>query len=224
MKLTVDNVSYSYRTKYQTVNAVKEVSCAFESGSFYALIGKSGSGKSTLLSMLAGLETPESGSVFIDGADLKALDVDRYRCETASVIYQNFNLFPLLTVLENVMYPMLLQKKPKADAEKRALETLERVGLGESYSRRLPAMLSGGEQQRVAIARALATDADAILADEPTGNLDGENTENIIGLLGSLAHEDGRCVVVITHDPNVAQAADSVFRMDSGRLENGEAE
>lgn len=218
MTLTLDNVSYSYRTQYQTVNAVKEVSCTLEPGLFYALVGKSGSGKTTLLSLLAGLEMPESGTVLVDGQDLKNMDVDLYRRETASVIYQNYNLFPLLTVLENVMYPMLLQKKTKEEAAKRADEVLKRVGLDESYYKRLPAMLSGGEQQRVAIARALAINADIILADEPTGNLDGENTKNIIDLLYSLAHEENCCVVVITHDQNVAEVADKVYRMDSGRL------
>lgn len=218
MKLTLENVSYSYHTKYQTVKAVKEVSCELESGMFYALIGKSGSGKSTLLSMIAGLESPESGKVLVDGRDLKEIDVDSYRRETASVIYQNFNLFPLLTVQENVMYPMFLNKKTKQEAQKRAAEVLKRVGLDEAYYKRLPAMLSGGEQQRVAIARALATDADIILADEPTGNLDKENTQNIINLLSSLSHEDNCCVVVITHDLNVAEVADKVYQMDSGML------
>ena len=218
MTITLDNVSYSYRTKYQTVNAVKEASCEFEQGLLYALVGKSGSGKTTLLSLLAGLEVPESGSVFVDGADLKGMDVDKYRRETASVIYQNYNLFPLLTVIENVMYPMLIQKKSKEEAAKRADEVLKRVGLDESYFKRLPAMLSGGEQQRVAIARALAINADIILADEPTGNLDSENTRNIIELLSELAHEENCCVVVITHDQSVAEVADKVYKMDSGVL------
>lgn len=218
MTITLDNVSYSYRTKYQTVNAVKEASCEFEQGLLYALVGKSGSGKTTLLSLLAGLEVPESGSVLVDGADLKGMDVDKYRRETASVIYQNYNLFPLLTVIENVMYPMLIQKKSKEEAAKRADEVLKRVGLDESYFKRLPAMLSGGEQQRVAIARALAINADIILADEPTGNLDSENTRNIIELLSELAHEENCCVVVITHDQSVAEVADKVYKMDSGVL------
>lgn len=218
MTITLDNVSYSYRTKYQTVNAVKEASCEFEPGLFYALVGKSGSGKTTLLSLLAGLEVPESGSILVDGADLKGMDVDKYRRETASVIYQNYNLFPLLTVIENVMYPMLIQNKSKEEAAKRADEVLKRVGLDESYFKRLPAMLSGGEQQRVAIARALAINADIILADEPTGNLDSENTRNIIELLSELAHEENCCVVVITHDQGVAEVADKVFKMDSGVL------
>ena len=218
MNLTLDNVSFSYRTKYQTVNAVKEVSCAFESGVFTALVGRSGSGKTTLLSLMAGLEKPESGEIRIDGESLAKADIDRIRRERVSVIYQNYNLFPLLTVLENVMYPLLLNKTPKKEAEKRAKEMLDRVGLDAGYFRRLPAMLSGGEQQRVAIARAIAAGAGIILADEPTGNLDSDNARNIVDLLKDLSHEDGCCVVVVTHDPGIAAEADAVYRMDSGVL------
>lgn len=218
MTLTLDNVSFSYRTKYQTVNAVKEVSCAFRSGTFAALVGRSGSGKTTLLSLMAGLERPESGDICIDGESLAKADIDRLRRESISVIYQNYNLFPLLTVLENVMYPLLLNKTPKKEAEQRARETLNRVGLDAGYFRRLPAMLSGGEQQRVAIARALATGAGIILADEPTGNLDGENAGNIVALLKGLAHENDRCVIIVTHDRSIADEADAVYRMDSGVL------
>ena len=218
MTLTLDNVTYSYRTKYQTVNAVKEVSCAFESGAFHALVGRSGSGKTTLLSLMAGLERPNSGEIIIDGEPLVKADIDKLRRESISVIYQNFNLFPLLTVQENVMYPLLLKKTPKKEAERQAGTMLDRVGLDSGYFRRLPAMLSGGEQQRVAITRALATGAGIILADEPTGNLDGENARNIVELLKGLAHEDGRCVIVVTHDSGIAAEADAVYQMDSGVL------
>lgn len=218
MILTLENVSYSYRTKYQTVNAVKGVSCAFESGAFNALVGRSGSGKTTLLSLMAGLEKPDSGEILLDGEPFSKADIDKLRRERVSVIYQNFNLFPLLTVLENVMYPLLLKKTSKKEAERQAGAMLDRVGLDSGYFRRLPAMLSGGEQQRVAIARALATGAGIILADEPTGNLDGDNARNIVELLKALAHEDGRSVIVVTHDPAIAAEADAVYRMDSGIL------
>lgn len=218
MDLTLENVSYSYRTKYQTVDAVKEVSCVLSAGTFNAIVGRSGSGKTTLLSLMAGLEKPDGGEIRIDGEPMAKADIDRLRRESISVIYQNYNLFPLLTVLENVMYPLLLNKIPKKDAERRAKQLLDRVGLDAGYCNRLPAMLSGGEQQRVAIARALATGAGIVLADEPTGNLDGENARNIVELLKSLAHEDGCCVVVVTHDQSIAAEADAVYRMDSGVL------
>ena len=181
--LSVENISYSYRTKYQIVPALKEVNCTLQSGKFYALIGKSGSGKTTFLSLIAGLERPQSGAILVNGKDLKEMNVDQYRRTQASVIYQNFNLFPLMTVQENVMYPLILNKQTKKQAAQEAEEVLKRVGLDSSYWKRLPSMLSGGEQQRVAIARALAIHAELILADEPTGNLDTENSKQIIGLL-----------------------------------------
>lgn len=187
-------------------------------GTFYALVGKSGSGKTTLLSLLAGLDAPQSGTVLVNGQNLQEMDADIYRRKQASVIYQSYNLFPLMTVCENVMYPLKLMKLSNADAKNEAQDALEKVGLGESYWKRLPAMLSGGEQQRVAIARTLAVHAQIILADEPTGNLDTESSAQIIQLLSRLAHEENCCVVVVTHDPEVAKAVDVVFRMDSGRL------
>lgn len=216
--LSAQSLSYSYKTKYQTVQAVKEVSCDLNAGTFYALVGKSGSGKTTLLSLLAGLDAPQSGTVLVNGQNLQEMDADIYRRKQASVIYQSYNLFPLMTVCENVMYPLKLMKLSNADAKNEAQDALEKVGLGESYWKRLPAMLSGGEQQRVAIARTLAVHAQIILADEPTGNLDTESSAQIIQLLSRLAHEENCCVVVVTHDPEVAKAADVVFRMDSGRL------
>lgn len=220
MTLALENVSYSYKTKYQTVQAVKDASCRFEQGKFYAIVGKSGSGKSTLLSLASGLEAPESGVITAEGEDIGHMDRDKYRRDTASVIYQNYNLFPLLTVLENVMYPLTLKKVSKGEAARRAAEALEKVGLDGNFHKRLPAMLSGGEQQRAAIARTLACGSKVILADEPTGNLDGENSKNIVGLLASLAHEENCCVVMVTHDLSIAAAADAVYRMDSGRMES----
>lgn len=218
VSLSVQNVTYAYRTKYQTVYALKGVSCTLEPGRFYALVGKSGSGKTTLLSLLAGLDQPQDGEILINGENLRDMDLDLYRRKQASVIYQNYNLFPLMTVQENVMYPLLLNQNTKAQAVERARCTLERVGLDAAYWKRLPAMLSGGEQQRVAIARALAVNAKLILADEPTGNLDGENAGQIVALLKRLAHEENCCVVVVTHDMGIAEAADRVFRMESGCL------
>ena len=216
--LEAQNLSYSYRTKYQTVQAVREVSVRMERGTFYAMIGKSGSGKTTLLSLLAGLEQPQNGSVLVDGTNLKEMDLDIYRRSHASVIYQSYNLFPLMSVCENVMYPLKLMKKKDTEARIHAQEALSKVGLDSGYWERLPAMLSGGEQQRVAIARTLAVQSEIILADEPTGNLDTETSAQIIGLFADLAHKENCCVLVVTHDPEVARAADVVFHMDSGTL------
>ncbi len=216
MSISLKNVSYSYKGKYQTVRAVNDVSYEFEPGKCYAIVGKSGSGKTTLLSLMAGLDLPTEGAVIVDGKTTKEWNRNRMRREAVSVIYQNYNLFPLLTVQENITYPLDLRKTPKKEAVELALRMRERVELSENYDNRLPAHLSGGEQQRVAIARTLAQGCKIILADEPTGNLDSANTNNIVEILCSLAHDDGCTVIIVTHDPAVAEKADVVLRMKDG--------
>lgn len=220
--LTVDDVQYTYKSRYQTVHALKGISCEFEAGKFYAIVGKSGSGKTTLLSLLAGLDLPDGGEIVYDGKSTKKLNRDAYRRKDLAVVYQNFNLFPLLTALENVMYPMELNKVKSGKAKKRAKQLLELVGLDKKIEKQLPKMMSGGEQQRVAVARALASDARVILADEPTGNLDTANSENIIEILEYLAHEKGKCVIVITHEDAIAQRADKVYRLLDGLIVSNE--
>ena len=216
MSISLNNVSYSYKGKYQTVRAVDCVSYDFEPGKCYAIIGKSGSGKTTLLSLMAGLDVPTEGEVIIDGKSTKNWNRNRLRRDAVSVIYQNYNLFPLLTVQENIMYPLDLRRMSKKKATELATKVRERVELSANYDNRLPAHLSGGEQQRVAIARTLAQGCKIILADEPTGNLDSTNTENIVKILCSLAHDDGCTVIIVTHDPAVAEQADAVLQMKDG--------
>ena len=214
--LKIEDLAYTYKSKYQTVKALKGITYAFEPGKFYALIGKSGSGKTTLLSLLAALDLPTEGQVIFEDKTTAEIDRDLYHRDTVAVIYQSYNLLPLLSVMENVTFPLELKKVP--DAKIIAEEKLRAVGLDETYFKRLPAMLSGGEQQRVAIARALASDAKIILADEPTGNLDTENSEIVIDLLQKLAHEEGYCVIVVTHDLSIADKADEVLRLKDGCL------
>ena len=216
--LTANEVVYEYRNAYQTVRAVNGVSCEFEQGLVYAIVGSSGSGKTTFLSLLAGLDVPTSGTIALDGQSTAELDRDEYRLNHVSVIYQNFNLFQHLTVLENAAYPLYVRKVSGKEADAVAREKLLQVGLKEDQFKRLPNMLSGGEQQRVAIARALASGSEIILADEPTGNLDSNNSRSIVGILRDLAHEHDRCVIIVTHDPAVADAADVVLHMKDGRL------
>ena len=216
--LKLENVSYVYKNRYQSVKAVNDVTFEFEEGKVYAIVGKSGSGKTTTLSMLAGLDLPTSGKVVFDGKSTDRINRDRYRREDIAVIYQGFNLFPLLTVLENVMYPMRLQGVKKRSAKQQAYEKLKLVGLEEKHAKRFPSMLSGGEQQRVAIARALAANSRVILADEPTGNLDVENSRNIVDILTRLAHDLNYCVIIVTHDMAIADRADIVMRMVDGRI------
>jgi len=216
--IKVDHVSYSYQTKYCTIEALKSVTCTFEEGKMYAIMGASGSGKSTLLSLLAGLDLPKSGDIYVEGESTRALNRDRYRRETAAVVYQSFNLFPLLTAQENVTFPMRLRGIKKKEADENAKRLIEKVGLSEKTRHQFPKMMSGGEQQRVAIARALASDGKIILADEPTGNLDSENEKNIVNLLKELAHLGNYTVIVITHNPEVAMEVDIIYRIKDGEL------
>ena len=216
MGISLNNVSYSYKGKFQTVKAVDGVSYEFEPGKCYAIIGKSGSGKTTLLSLMAGLDLPTEGEIIVGGKTTKEWDRNQMRRDAVSVIYQNYNLFPLLTVQENIQYPLNLKKMPKKESVALAREVRERVELPANYDKRLPSHLSGGEQQRVAIARTLAQGCKIILADEPTGNLDSTNTRNIVEILRSLAHDDGCTVIIVTHDPSVAEQADTVLQMKDG--------
>lgn len=216
--LTVSEVTYTYKSKYQTVEAVSNVSCTFETGKMYAIIGHSGSGKSTFLSLLAGLDLPTKGEIYVEDKPLSKLDRDKYRRETASVVYQSFNLFPLLTALENVTYPMELRGVPVKEARKIAKKLISNVGLEDRICNQLPLMMSGGQQQRVAVARALATGGEILLADEPTGNLDTANGEIVVEILKSLAHGRGYTVIIITHDMGVADQADVVYTMKDGKL------
>ncbi len=215
--LTLENVTYQYKNTQRA--AVSDVSCKFEAGNVYTIIGPSGSGKSTLLSLLAGLDLPTDGEVDFDGENLAGLDLDRYRREGISMIFQAFHLFPLMTVVENVCFPMELRGVSPKEAKPRAQELLEGVGITKEQMERFPSKLSGGEQQRVAIARSLASSAKIMLADEPTGNLDSANTQNIMEILCSLAHDKGYCVVIVTHDMEVAEMADVQLRMRDGKLQ-----
>lgn len=217
-KLQAHNVHYVYQSKYQKVHAVRGIDYEFTEGHFYAIVGKSGCGKSTFLSLLAGLDLPTEGAVLYNGKSTAEINRDEYRLKAISLICQSYNLFPLLTVEENIAYPMLLRGVKEKEAKRIAHEKLKAVGLGDSYYTRLPAMLSGGEQQRVAIARALASEARIILADEPTGNLDTENSEIVFSLLQKLAHDEGYCIIVVTHDLSIAEKADQVLRLRDGTL------
>ena len=217
--LSVENVGYRYKNSSRM--ALDGVSCRFESGKLTAITGPSGSGKSTLLSILAGLDTPTVGGVYLDEVSLQQKDLDRYRREEIAMIFQAFQLFPLLTVLENVCYPMELNGMKSKDAKVRAAALLESVGIRVEKHKRYPSHLSGGEQQRVAIARSLASGAKVLLADEPTGNLDVENSNRVIDILLELAHTQDYCVIVVTHDMEIAERVDITYCLRDGRLIEG---
>lgn len=214
--LEIRDVRYTYQTQYQKVEALKGITHEFETGLVQAVVGKSGSGKTTLLSLLAGLDLPTEGEVFCDGVSTASMKLEQYRREKVAVIYQNIRLLPLLTAAENVMYPMELRGMKPRDAKVRAAELIERVGLPDTVLDRFPTMLSGGEQQRVAIARALGMETRVLLADEPTGNLDTANGDNVFSILQSLAHDSGYCVVIVTHDMAMADRADRRMELRDG--------
>lgn len=200
------------------VPALQDVSLHIEPGEYVAIVGPSGCGKSTLLNLLAGIDTPDSGTVEINGTRLNNLGQNRlaaWRGKSVGIIFQFFQLMPTLTALENVMLPMDLAGQGK-DARQRAARLLERVGLADKQDK-LPSELSGGEQQRVAIARALANNPPILLGDEPTGNLDSANSLAVTEILEELWRE-GTTVVVVTHDPGLARRAPRVITMQDGRI------
>ena len=216
--IELKHIQKAYTVDGRTLPVLKDICLQIPENSITVLLGKSGCGKTTFLSMLAGLDLPSDGAVEFGGKTTAELNRDKYRMDDVALICQSFNLFPLLTVLENVMYPMTLRGISAHKAKETAKEKLAAVGLDETYYKRLPDMLSGGEQQRVAIARALASDAKVLLADEPTGNLDTENGKNIIDILKTLAREQGYCVIVVTHDLGIAAEADEVLHLSDGMV------
>jgi putative ABC transport system ATP-binding protein len=203
----------------QRVEVLRGVDLDVQPGELVALIGRSGSGKSTLLNVIAGLEPPDGGTVRIEGVDLGRLDDGRrtvFRRDRIGIVFQAFNLIPVLSALDNVALPARLAGAG-AEAVRRARELLERVGL-EARADAFPDELSGGEQQRVATARALVNRPAVVLADEPTGNLDAESAERTLALLAGLAGEDGRTVLLATHDPAAAARAGRVLALEDGRV------
>ena len=214
--LELNHVGFRYRPDRPVL---EDVNCRFETGVFYALVGKSGAGKSTLLSLMAGLDLPTEGEILFEGRSTAGMDLSEYRRRYASVIYQDFALLPLLTVQENIQYPMALCGVPPQEAAQQARELARRVSLPEELLDRYPSRISGGEQQRVAIARSLTLDRRLLLADEPPGNLDSENSDIVIDLLRRLAHDEDRCVIVVTHDLSVMDQADVTYRVRDHRLE-----
>lgn len=217
-----------YDEKTAPVFALSGVSLSIERAEFVALMGSSGSGKTTLLNILAAIDKPTSGKAEIDGADLNLMnekELALFRREKIGVVFQFFNLMPTLTALENVMLPSLLARKDPKRAESRARELLDRVGLSHKIHRK-PFELSGGEMQRAAIARALMNDPALIIADEPTGNLDSKNAEQVLALLRALANEARKTFIVATHAKDVAEIADRVVVLRDGKVvqENAVAE
>lgn len=203
--LELKDISYSYE---QGKPVLKKVNMLFESGKMYAILGNSGAGKTTLLSLLAGLDEASEGQILLNGKDIKAIGYDEYRRNHVSLIFQNYNLIDYMTPLENIK---LVNKKASA-------QLLFDMGLDQEQINRNVLKLSGGQQQRVAIARALVSKTEMILADEPSGNLDENTTQDIIEILQKAAYEEGKCVIVVTHSQQMAKAADQIVYLKKGIL------
>jgi putative ABC transport system ATP-binding protein len=212
-------VTRTYRTGAQLFYALKDISLSIAMGEFVAIVGPSGSGKSTLLNLIAGIDKPTVGEIWVGGLRIDRLDEDalaRWRGHMIGIVFQFFQLLPTLTVLENVALPLQLRQLWASPSLERAKEALARVGLG-NHADKLPSELSGGEKQRAAIARALINDPPILIADEPTGNLDSSTGEQVIDLMVKQ-HRTGKTVILVTHEPRLAEIASRQIHLLDGRI------
>lgn len=214
--LKLNNVSYKYEGARK--NVLKGVSLAFEAGKVYTIIGKSGSGKSTMLSLMAGLDVCKEGEILYRDQSLRRTDRDEYRARSIGVIFQAYNLITNATAVQNIILSMHISKSPEKDKKAFAYALLEKVGIDRETADRQVLKLSGGEQQRVGIARALSHNPDIIIADEPTGNLDRETEEEILKIFSTLAHAEGKCVIIVTHSRKVTEIADVLIGISDGKI------
>ncbi len=220
MKTVVfENVSKIYRTRYYQVSALKDINLEILKGEFIAIMGPSGSGKSTMLNLIGCLDRPTEGEIYIKGTPISGLRDDELtdlRRNTIGFVFQQFNLIPTLSALENIELPMIFRGTDSGERRKRARKLLEIVGL-EDVADRKPVEMSGGQQQRVAIARALANSPEILLCDEPTGNLDSKTGEQVMEILAGL-RDEGVTVVLVTHDESLRRYAERVVRLRDGRI------
>ena len=214
--LMLNKVSYQYEKTEKPV--LKDITCAFEMGRLYCVTGASGAGKSTLLSLIAGLDIPTSGEILYDGQDIAAVNRDDWRSKKIGVIFQSYNLLQNATATENVLLSMNIAGNSSSNSLSEAYELLSHVGINKEKANRKILKLSGGEQQRVAIARAIAGGSPILAADEPTGNLDGDNEKSIMEIFQQLAHDKKKCVIVVTHSQEATTYADEVIMMQNGCL------
>ncbi|MEZ5326095.1 MAG: ABC transporter ATP-binding protein [Verrucomicrobiales bacterium] len=210
----------SYHKGSNTVTPLENLDLDVEESSFLALMGPSGSGKTTLLNLVAGIDSPTAGELTIGGADIARLSraaLTNWRANNVGYIFQLYHLVPILSAFENVELPLLLSRQSRSERRERVMQTLELVGLSDRADHR-PTELSGGQEQRVAIARAIVADPRLLVADEPTGDLDRESATQILDLLRMLVRDHGKTIVMVTHDPKAAAAADKTLHLEKGRL------
>ena len=211
--LKAENISFGYRNGQ---SVIKDFSYEFELGKTYVITGQSGAGKTTLMLLLSGLLSPKKGKIFFNRKNIAWANKSRYRSRNVSLVFQNYNLLPKLTAIENVMLAMYLAGDYSWGKRARCMELLQQMGLQKDECKRKILKLSGGQQQRVAIARAISHDANIILADEPTGNLDESNSEEIMTLFNDLAHNENKCVIIVSHSSLIAGMADEQVEIKKG--------
>lgn len=209
--LTTDKLTYWYTSKDQALFA--DVDLEFQAGHSYAIVGQSGSGKTTMVSLLAGLDKPRAGRILFDGEDIASGGLSHYRRRKVAIVFQAYNLFTYMSALENLMSAMAITGSAHNGDKDYAREMLRKLGLSDAQMTKNVQKLSGGQQQRVAIARTMVCDAPLVVADEPTGNLDEENTTAVIDLFQQIAHEQNKCVIIVTHEPDVAARCDATIRL-----------
>lgn len=217
--LEFDNVTFGYVNGGKQQNILENASVSFERGTFYVIVGPSGSGKTTTLALAGALDIPQSGSVLFNGQDIRKIGFTKHRRKNVAMIFQNYNLINYLTAMENVIMAMEISGSYPGKRKSQALKLLKDLGLTDDEAKRNVMKLSGGQQQRVAIARALASDAEIILADEPTGNLDAETAGEIVSILEELAHLYNKCVIVVSHSKEVADESDMAYGFENGSLQ-----
>lgn len=215
-EISLDRVSYAYSSTQGKV--LHGLTAEFHAGRIYCIMGKSGSGKSTLLSLLSGLDVPTSGKVLYKGEDVSRFNRDEYRSQKIGVIFQSYNLLTNATAVENIVLSMNVSGVKEKNKKQFVLDLLKKLDIDEETARRKVLKMSGGEQQRVGIARALSHNPDIVIADEPTGNLDGDTEEMIMEILKKLAHEENKCVIVVTHSKAVSRYADELWGLNRGKL------
>lgn len=220
-QLKMQNISYAYQDGNQNRSILQNLSYTFTTGKMYAIVGQSGSGKTTLISLMSGLDKIQSGQITIEEKQIAQIGYEKYRSKYVSMVFQSYHLIKYMTAVENVLVAMGISKieKNKVKARATAVQLLADLGIDESKINRRITELSGGEQQRVAIARALSTQTDFIFADEPTGNLDEQTQREIISILQNLAHKQQKCVIVVTHAPEIALIADVTLKLEHQKLQ-----
>ena len=215
--LEVNNVNYRYRDAAKDEYVLRDINLSFELGKSYAIKGKSGSGKTTLLSLISGLEKKYEGEILYDGKSLSKMNLDKYRNSHIGIVFQSYNLLPQFTAEENIILSMDISNLKNVNKKEKAIELMKQVGLDKSLSKRRVLKLSGGEQQRIAIARSLSYNPKIIIADEPTGNLDKDTESEILKIFNNLAHKENKCVIIVTHSPNVCESVDQVYELKKSK-------